>query len=126
VAWGGELAELDLGLRLGDAGERPHLGIGELAALELLPDQRKLREGAGDPHVLPGRAGVEAAAPRHPFRERATAGLPPAAAAIELGHQRQPASVAGVHLRRQRLDLALDQLQGEVIERSAHGIEHTF
>lgn len=47
-----ELDELAFGVRRGNAGERPCLGIGQLTAGERRPDDRKCRKCATDPYMF--------------------------------------------------------------------------
>ena len=76
-----------LGLRGCDAGQRAHLGIGELAPRQGVGQRGQRAERAGDPDALTRGAQVEADAPRQPLRAGAEAGLP-APARIELPDER--------------------------------------
>jgi hypothetical protein len=73
-------------LRRGHAGERPHLGVRELASREGLGQSRQRRQGAGHPHAFPGRAQVEPHAPAQPGGARAESRVP-AAAGVELADE---------------------------------------
>ena len=62
----GQLDQLFLGLGLGDPGDRPHLGVGELAPPEGSPQVRQLEKPPRHPHVLARRARIERALPGDP------------------------------------------------------------
>ena len=74
------------GLRRRHAGERPHLGVRELASREGLGQSRQGRQGARHPHAFPGRAQVEPHAPAQPGGARAEPRVPPAAG-VELANE---------------------------------------
>jgi hypothetical protein len=109
-----ELEQLLLVPRLGDPGQRPYLGVRELAAGKGLVDQRQLDETPRDPHVLARRPRRQCAAPGQPLGRRACC---KAAAAIDLGHELQPAAGPRVDVRGERRDLVLELVEGHVRER---------
>ena len=101
-----EAQEILLGLWLGDPGQRPDLGVGELPGRESGANRRELAQPARDPNVLPGRSRRQPAAPGEPLRGRARDQL---VASIDLCHQLEPAAHAGVYVRRESGQL-LDKL----------------
>ena len=50
----------------GNTGERPDLGVAELALRERLGEQRQLGQRAGDTNLLPRGVGIDAAGPAQP------------------------------------------------------------
>ena len=82
-----DVEEIVLVLRRGDAGERPDLGVAQLALRERLGKQRQLRQRPSDADFLPGGMGIDAAGPREPVGagQRPLGG--PDLAAVELGDE---------------------------------------
>ena len=74
------------GLWCGHAGERPHLGVRELASREGLRQSRQVRQGACHAHTFPGCAQVEPYTPAQPGGARAEPRVPPAAG-VELANE---------------------------------------
>jgi hypothetical protein len=91
-----EPQELFFARRRRHAGERAHLRVGELAALERRPDHRQGGERAGDPHHFGGLPVADAEPPRHPTLERLAAAL---GAAVVVGQQTEPPGHGRVHVR---------------------------
>jgi hypothetical protein len=79
--------ETPLGLRRGDAGQGPNLGIGELPASEGVGESRQRAQRPGDANPLARCARLEADSPGEPLRARAEARVPPAAD-VELSDER--------------------------------------
>ena len=65
-----DVEEVDLILGSGDAGQRPDLGVAELALRERLGEQRQLGQRAGDTNLLPRGVGIDAAGPAQPVGTR--------------------------------------------------------
>ena len=59
----GHLGQVGLVVRVRDPGQRADLGVGEPGGGKLGPDQRQLRQGAGDPDMLAGGARRDLALP---------------------------------------------------------------
>jgi hypothetical protein len=57
-----------LGLGRGHAGQRPHLGVGELPTSKSIGQSGQCAEGARDPHTLAGRTHVDPDPPGKPMR----------------------------------------------------------
>ena len=74
------------GLGRGHAGQRPHLGVRELAVRERLGQPRQRREGARHSHAFAGGAQIEPHAPGEPGGARAES-VVPAASRVELADE---------------------------------------
>ena len=74
----GELEEIGLVFRGGDARHRPYFGEADFAASQRLVDERQSGERVGDPQLFSGRAEGDAAPPAQPVRagESALSGPP--------------------------------------------------
>jgi hypothetical protein len=70
-----------------DPGQRPDLRVRQAGGGELGPDQRQIRQGAGDPDVLAGGARRDLALPRQPRRARRHLPRRPPLTVIEVSHQ---------------------------------------
>ena len=87
---GRELQQRRLAVGGGDAGQRPHLGVGQPAGGERGRDLRQPAQRPGHPHVLACGDRRHAALPGQPVRAGIDPRSVPAAALVELGHQPQP------------------------------------
>ena len=78
-------------LRSGDAGQRPDLGVAELALRQSLGEQRQLSQRTGDTDLLARGVGIDAAGPGEPVGagQRPLGG--PDLAAVELGDEDEQA-----------------------------------
>jgi hypothetical protein len=99
-----------LGLRRGNAGQGPDLGVRQLPAGEGVRQQWERRQGARHADLLAGRAEVEADAPAQPVGARAEP-VTPAAAGIELADEVEEAGGGGLEMRRQLGDLIAQPVQ---------------
>jgi hypothetical protein len=108
-----ELEQLLLVARLGDPGQRPHLGVRQLTTREGRVDQRQLVQAARDAHVLACRSRRQRAAPGQPLGRRACC---KATAPIDLGHELEPAAGPRVDVRGEHRDLVLELVEGQVRE----------
>lgn len=104
----GELEQLLLRVGPGHAGQRPHLGVGELAASEGGAAERQLLQAVRHAHVLARGARAQSALPGEPLRSRAAIPLDPQPLTVELSHQLQPAAHACVQVRGQGDQLLLE------------------
>ena len=86
-----DVEEVGFVLGGGDAGQRPDLGVAEVALRQRLGEQRQLGQSAGDADLLPRGVGIDAAGPTQPVGtgQRPLGG--PDLAAVELGDEgKQP------------------------------------
>ena len=86
-----DVEEVGLVLGGGDSGQRPDLGVAELALRQRFGKQRQLGQSTGDSNLLPGGVGIDAAGPAQPVGtgQRPLGG--PDLAAVELGDEgKQP------------------------------------
>ena len=75
----------------GDAGQRPDLGVAELALGQRLGEQRQFGQRPGDAHLLSGGMDIDAAGPAQPVGARQRPLRRPDFAAVELGDEdKQP------------------------------------
>ena len=65
-----DVEEVGFVLRSGDAGQRPNLGVAELALGQRRGEQRQLRQRPGDADLLPRGMGIDAAGPGEPVGAR--------------------------------------------------------
>ena len=100
-----------LGIRRGNTGERPHLGVGEFALAHCLAHQGQVTQGSGDSHPLTGRAGGQPDPPGQPVRAREKAAVP-AFLFIELADQDEQFIGRRVDARSERGDLFAHTLLG--------------
>jgi len=98
------------GLGSGHAGQRPHLGVRELAPGESPGQQRQRAQGVRDADALAGRARVESHSPGQPGCTGAEAGVP-TTAGVELANQVQKVRSGGLDVRRQLGDLITQLIQ---------------
>ena len=91
-----DVEEVGFVLRSGDTGERPHLGVAELALGQRLGEQRQFGQRPGDADLLPGGVGVDAAGPGEPVdaRQRPLGG--PDLASVEFGDKGEQPVGSGV------------------------------
>ena len=83
-------------LRRCDAGQRPDLGVAELALGERLGEQRQLPQCAGNPNLLPRGVGIDAAGPGEPVGTGHRPLRGPDLAAVELGDEGEEPVGGGV------------------------------
>ena len=86
-----DVHEIDLVLRSGDAGQRPELGVAELAPGRGRGEQRQSLQRPGDAHLLPRGVGVDAAGPAQPVGTGQRPLVSPHAPAVELGDEGEEA-----------------------------------
>ena len=111
------------GLRRGDAGQGPDLGVRQLPAGERLGQQRQRRQGARYADLLAGRTEVESDPPAQPVGAGAEP-VAPAAAGIELADEVEEARGGGLEMRRQLGDLIAQPVQfRDGSEGRADGVE---
>ena len=93
-----DIEEVDLILGRGDAGQRPDLGVAELALRQRFGEQRQLGQCPGDADLLPRGMGIDAAGPAQPVgaRQRPLGG--PDLAAVELGDEGEESVGGGVNV----------------------------
>ena len=91
-----DVEEVGLVLGSGDAGQRPDLGVAELALRECIGEQRQLGQRPGDANLLARGVGIDAAGPGEPVGagQRPLGG--PDLAAVELGDEDQQPVRGGV------------------------------
>jgi hypothetical protein len=82
-----ELQQRRLAVGRGDAGQRPHLGVGQAAGGEGGRDLRQPAQRPGHPHVLPAGDRGHAALPGEPVPAGVDADSVPPAALVELRHE---------------------------------------
>ena len=99
-----------LGLRRRDAGERPDLGVRELAAREGTGQAGQGAERPGDAHLLARGAGVEADAPAQPVGAGGEA-VAPALARVELSDEIQKTRGGGFEVRRELGDFVAETIE---------------
>ena len=87
---GREVQQRGLAVRRRDAGQRPHLRVGQPAGVERGRDPRQPAQRPGHPDVFAGGGGRHAALPGDPVPAGVDAHAVPAAALVELGDQPQP------------------------------------
>ena len=123
----GHLHHVSLGLGRGDARQRLHGVVVELARAERLGDRRQRPKSPGHPHHLPGGCHVVAAAPRQPVRRRlAVPGECGVLPGVELGQLRQHPALGGCNLARLLRD-GIDQFPDGEAGYGARSInEHVF
>ena len=80
----------------GDAGQRPDLGVAELALGQRLGEQRQLRQRPGDTDLLARGMGIDAAGPAQPVGARQRPLRGPDLAAVELGDEGEEAVCGGM------------------------------
>ena len=97
-------------LQCGDASQRAHLRVRELAPLQGLGQSRQACQRTRHPHALARRAQVEPHAPAQPGRARAESGVP-ALAGVEFADELQQASGGGVEVGRQLGDLIAESIE---------------
>ena len=86
-----DVEEVGFVFRSGDAGQRPDLGVAELALGQRLGEQRQPGQRAGDANLLSGRVGVDTAGPAQPVCAGQRPLRAPDLAAVELGDEgKQP------------------------------------
>ena len=109
-----------LGGRRGHAAERAHLRVAQLAPGHRRGDPRQRLQGVRHAHLLARRAAVDAALAGQPVRARVREpAVGPAAAMVELGHERQPAPAGRVQMPRRLGDLRPQLRQRRARHRSA-------
>jgi len=86
------------GLRSSDAGQRPDLGVRELAPGQRVSESRKRAERPRDADLLTRGAAIESNSPRQPVGTRLET-VAPAAAGVELANQIQETGARGVEVR---------------------------
>ena len=93
-----DVQEIDLILGSGDAGQRPDLGVAELALRQRFGEQRQLGQRPGDAGLLPGGMGIDTARPAQPVGagQRPLGG--PDLAAVELGDEGKEAVRGGMNV----------------------------
>jgi hypothetical protein len=101
--------ESSLGIRRRDAGQRAHLGVGQLAQLERFGESRQPAQRPSDAHPLPRRARIEAHSPGQPIGAGAEAG-PPSAAVVEVADESQEPGERSVDLCGEGGDLVAETL----------------
>ncbi len=99
-----------LGRRRGHPGQRPDLGVRELAAGERLGQRGQRSQGARHPDLLPGRPQIEPHPPAEPLGAGAKAGVP-ASPGVEGPDQVEEAGGGGLQVRRQLGDLVAEPVQ---------------
>ena len=81
-----------------DAGQRPDLGVAELARGQRFGKQRQRRQRAGDAHLLPRSVGIDAAGPAQPVGTGQRPLCSPDLAAVELGNEDEKAVGGSVNV----------------------------
>jgi hypothetical protein len=94
----------------GHPGDRPDLGVGQLAPRQGLGHAWECPEGARDPDALSGRALVQAHAPAEPGGAGREASVPPAPR-VELADQGKQPRGGGIEVRGQLRDLVTEAVQ---------------
>ena len=116
----------------GDAGQRPDLGVAELAFRQRLGEQRQLRQRPGDTDLLARGMGIDAAGPAQPVGARQRPLRGPDLAAVELGDEGEEAVCGGVDVGGEGGDgggegvvvHGMEIVGGDVMS-SSHGIKRT-
>jgi hypothetical protein len=111
------------GLRRGNAGERPNLGVRELAPCESLGEPRQGRQGARHPHAFPGCAQVEPHAPAQPGGAGAESRVP-ATAGVELADEIEQACGGRFEVSRKPGDLVAQPIECSVVDAIGRAIFH--
>jgi hypothetical protein len=111
------------GLWRGHAGERPHLGVRELASREGLGQSRQGRQGARHAHAFPGCAQVEPDAPAQPGGARGESRVP-AAAGVELADEIEQARGRRFEMRGKLGDLVTQAIDRCVVDAIARAHFH--
>jgi hypothetical protein len=93
-----------------DAGQRPHLGVRQLASGQSQSEPWQGSQGARHAHLFPGRARIEADAPAEPGGTGTKASVP-APAHIELADQVEDARRGRVEVGRQLGDLVAEAIE---------------
>jgi len=110
----GQLDERGLGLRRGDANQRPDLGVGELPGGEGGPNLGQFGKPLRHTEVLAAGHQAHAAAPAQPVGARLRSLVAPAFTPVELGDQLQPAAHGGRQVGGQLTDLVLEVLKRDL------------
>ena len=125
-----DVEEVDLILGSGDAGQRPDLGVAELALGQRLGEQRQLGQRSGDSDLLPCGVGIDAAGPAQPVGARQRPLRGPDFAAVELGDEGKQTVGGGVDVGGEGGDRGGEGVVihgGEIVRRdgmsSSHGIK---
>ena len=110
-----EPEQLFLRVGVGDARDRAHLRVRELAASERGVDARQLGKAPGHAYVLARRPGEQRTPPREPRGARAAAVVLPVAALVELADELEEAAGTRGEVRRKRRELVLQLPNGHVL-----------
>ena len=122
-----DVEEIGFVLSIGNAGERPNLGVAKLAPGERLGEQRQFGQRPGDTDLLPSGMGIDAARPAQPMSagQRPLSG--PDLASVELGDECEETPGGGMDVSGEGGDGGGERVVvhgGEIVRRNGMQIGH--